>query len=542
MDDQNYILPILILIPVLGAVAIAAFGPRDPRKTAHWALAFSVLALLATIDLPFRFIRNGINAQFHFQFQCDFLPQLGSSLHLGADGISIWLVMLTSLLCVLSIWASFSAIKTQARSYYALMLLLQSGMTGVFVSMDLLIFYIFFEFTLLPLFLIVGIWGGPQRRAAAFKLFIYTMAGGVLTFAGVLFIGWYHYNQTGTLTFEIQQLYQTALPHNLQVWLFLAFFAGFAVKVPLFPFHTWLPLAHTEAPTAGSVLLAGVLLKLGTYGFLRISLPLLPEAAFGLAPLVAVLALVGIIYGSLCAWVQSDIKKLVAYSSVAHLGFCMLGMFAFNHTGLSTSLLYMINHGLSTGALFLVVGMIYERYHTREFADLGGLARKMPILAFMLTLFTLSSIGLPGLNGFISEFGVLYAVFTSARAEQFAGPLGPTYAIIAAVGIILSAVYMLWMCQRVLFGPLKEPHVEHTPSEEKLPHDLSRREWSLLTPIAVLVVLLGVYPKLFFAGTDPAIDTINQRITRTESNLADNNVEKQNLASLLARKETIPRD
>jgi len=519
--DNNYILLILILIPVLGAVSITAFGPREPRQAGLWAMAFSLLALLATIDLPVRFIKDGIDARFHFQFKCDFLPQLGSSIHFGADGISIWLVMLTSLLCLLSIWASFSAIKVQGRSYYALMLLLQSGMTGVFISMDLLMFYIFFEFTLLPLFLIVGIWGGPQRRAAAFKLFIYTMAGGVLTFAGIIFIAWYHKNHapSGTLTFEIQELYKTPLSHHLQIWLFLAFFAGFAVKVPLFPFHTWLPLAHTEAPTAGSVLLAGVLLKLGTYGFLRISLPLLPQASFTLAPGVAVLALVGIIYGSLCAWVQSDIKKLVAYSSVAHLGFCMLGMFAFNHTGLSASLLYMINHGLSTGALFLLVGMIYERYHTRELAQLGGLARKMPILAFMLILFTLSSIGLPGLNGFISEFAVLYAVFTSSgSSERFVGPLGPTYAIIAAFGIILSAVYLLWMCQRVLFGPLKEPAVAPSHDEEKLPDDLSRREWSLLTPIAVLVVLLGVYPRLFFAGTDPAIDAINQKITSGRQN------------------------
>jgi NADH-quinone oxidoreductase subunit M len=509
-------------------VAIVAFGPRDPRQTGRWAMGFSLVALLATIDLPYRFIRDGIDAKFHFKFQCDFLPQLGSSLHLGADGISIWLVMLTSLLCVLSIWASFSAIKVQARSYYALMLLLQAGMTGVFVSMDLLIFYIFFEFTLLPLFLIVGIWGGSRRRAAAFKLFIYTMAGGVLTFAGIIYIGWYHQSHVsnGQWTFEIQQLYHT-MPKDKQTWLFLAFFAGFAVKVPLFPFHTWLPLAHTEAPTAGSVLLAGVLLKLGTYGFLRISLPLLPDAAFGLAPLVAVLAIVGIIYGSLCAWVQTDIKKLVAYSSVAHLGFCMLGMFAFNHTGLSAALLYMINHGLSTGALFLVVGMIYERYHTREFAQLGGLARKMPIMAFMLILFTLSSIGLPGLNGFISEFGVLYAVFTSAeKIDQFAGPLGPTYAIIAAVGIILSAVYMLWMCQRVLFGPLKEPALTHSENEEKLPTDLSRREWSLLTPIAVLVILLGVYPRLYFASTDKAIGLLYQNIKTSQQQAANNNQPK----------------
>jgi NADH-quinone oxidoreductase subunit M len=383
----------------------------------------------------------------------------------------------------------------------------------VFLSMDLLVFYMFFEVTLVPLFLIVGVWGGPQRRAAAFKLFLYTLAGGLLTFGGVLFVAWFHSRQTGTLTFELAELYQTAIPYDVQLWLFAAFFAGFAVKIPLFPLHTWLPLAHTEAPTAGSVLLAGVLLKLGTYGFLRIALPLLPQAGFALAHLVAVLALIGIIYASLCAWVQADMKKLVAYSSVAHLGFCVLGLFAFNHVGLSGALLYMVNHGLSTGALFLVVGMIYDRYHTRQFADLGGLARRMPILAFFLILFSLSSIGLPGLNGFVSEFSVLYAVFTSARpVGEVAGPLGPAYAVIAASGVVLSALYMLWMCQRVLFGPLREPHVEVPREEEALPADLSRREWALLAPIAILVVLLGVYPRVFFASTDPAIRQLNANI------------------------------
>ena len=514
MENQNYILPILILLPVLGALVLALIGPRQRRNIGFWALAVSALTLVFAFIAPMQFLENP-DAEFQFQFKVAFIPQLNSNIHLGMDGIALPLVLLTQLLSVLSIWSSFTAIKQQTRSYYALMLLLQAAMTGVFVSRDLLLFYIFFEFTLVPLFLIVGIWGGAQRRFAAFKLFIYTMAGGVLTFAAIIFITWYHHSQTGILTFNIAELYQTTIPKHLQLWLFAALFAGFAVKVPLFPFHTWLPLAHTEAPTAGSALLAGILLKLGTYGFLRIALPILPDAAVTAAPYIAVLALIGIIYTSLAAWIQSDIKKLVAYSSVAHLGFCILGMFAFNHTGLSASLLYMINHGLSTGALFLVVGMIYERYHTREFAHIGGLARKMPVMAFFLILFSLSSIGLPGLNGFVSEFAVLYAVFTSARTvNDFAGPLGPTYAIIAATGVILSAIYMLWMCQRVLFGPLKEPDVHHDESDpDRLPTDLSQREWALLTPIAVLVVILGVYPKLYFNATDPAINQLNQQIT-----------------------------
>ncbi|MBN1846685.1 MAG: NADH-quinone oxidoreductase subunit M [Sedimentisphaerales bacterium] len=515
---NNYILPILILLPMVGGVLIALLGPSAPRRAAYCALAASTLTLLISVVAPLQYLAEGVNAEFQLQFQRPFIAALQSTIHLGMDGIALPLVLLTNLLSVLAIWSSLSAIQRQARSYYALMLILQGAMTGVFVSMDLLLFYVFFEFTLVPLFLLVGIWGGAQRRLAAFKLFIYTMAGGVLTFGAVVFVAWYHYRQTAQMTFDIQKLYATQIPQSVQLWLFAAFFAGFAVKVPLFPFHTWLPLAHTEAPTAGSVLLAGVLLKLGTYGFLRIALPLLPGAAFQAAPLVAVLAIVGIVYASLAAWVQSDVKKLVAYSSVAHLGFCMLGMFAFNHTGLSGSLLYMVNHGISTGALFLVVGMIYERYHTREFSRLGGLARRMPIMAFFLVLFSLSSIGLPGLNGFVSEFSVLYAVFTSARPlETFIGPLGPTYAILAATGVVLSAIYMLWMCQRVLFGPLAEPAVaEEAAAAEaaKLPADLGRREWGLLTPLAILVVLLGVYPRMYFDLTDPAIEKIQQRMTQ----------------------------
>jgi len=502
----------MILIPVVGAAWIGLVGPKQRCVTAKLALVISSLAFLASLWMLKVFLAGGVDAGFKLQFQCDFLPQLGSSMHFGVDGISLWLILLTNLLTPLAILGSFSAISKSVRTYYSLLLLLQAGMTGVFLSLDLLWFYMFFEFTLVPLFLIVGIWGGPQRTYAAFKLFIYTMLGGVLTFAGVLVIAWFYanYRNEGVWTFSIPELYSVGLPRSWQMWLFFAMFAGFAVKVPLFPFHTWLPLAHTEAPTAGSVILAGVLLKLGTYGFFRISLPILDIASREMAVLIAMLSLVGIIYAALAAWVQTDIKKLVAYSSVSHLGFCMLGMFAFNHAGLSGSLLYMINHGISTGALFLIVGMVYERYHTREFAQLGGLSKKMPLMAFFLIYFSFSSIGLPGLNGFVSEFVILYSVFTSG--DGVTGPLGPTYAIIAATGVILSAIYMLYMCQRVLFGPLVEPVVEHHEGEEKLPIDLSKREWGLLVPLAVLVLALGVYPKMYFASTDPAIDQLNQRI------------------------------
>ncbi len=514
MENSDWILFLLILLPALGGTWLGLAGPRDRLETAMYAMIISAITFFVSLWMLAQFLHDGIPAGFALQFKRPFLPGVGSWVHLGVDGVSLWLILLTNFIMPLAILGSFSAISRQPRTYYSLMLLLQAGMTGVFLSMDLLVFYIFFEFTLVPLFLLVGIWGGPQRTRAAYKLFIYTMAGGVLTFGGVLYVAWMHYTQTGVWTFALAELYNTNLETQTQTLLFLAFFAGFAVKVPLFPFHTWLPLAHTEAPTAGSVILAGVLLKLGTYGFFRIALPLLPITGRALAVLIAVLSLIGIIYTALAAWVQTDIKKLVAYSSVSHLGFCMLGMFAYNHAGLSGSLLYMINHGLSTGALFLIVGMVYERYHTREFEKLGGLAKKMPIMAFFLLFFSFSSIGLPGLNGFVSEFTILYAVFTSNDpAAAIAGPLGPTYAIIAATGVILSAIYMLWMCQRVLFGPVKEPEVVHDESHETLPTDLNKREWGLLCPIAVMVLVLGVYPKIYFATTDPAIARLNMRIS-----------------------------
>ncbi|MFQ5501267.1 MAG: NuoM family protein, partial [Phycisphaerae bacterium] len=374
----------------------------------------------------------------------------------------------------------------------------------------------FFEFTLIPLYFLIGIWGGPQRQKAANMFFIYTLTGSMLTFAAVLYLGWkasmFPLGPAGAriFTFDLDVLYRLAAEGYLssaeQWWLFIAFFAGFAIKVPLFPLHTWLPLAHVEAPTAGSVILAAVLLKLGTYGFLRLSLPMLPTATIALAPIIGVLAIVGILYGAVAAWVQTDIKKLVAYSSVSHLGFCLLGMFSLKMAGLTGSLLYMVNHGLSTGALFLVVGMIYERYHTREMAEIGGLARKMPIMAFFLLVFTMSSIGLPGLNGFVSEFLVLLGTFTSAESRfGVAGPLGIWYAVPAATGILLGAIYMLHMARRVLFGPLKEPGHGFDDSAG-LTQDLTPREVGILAPIALCCLFLGIYPKPVMNAMEPALD------------------------------------
>jgi len=529
---DSWILTIIIFSPLVGAFALLLARRGDDVAIRNGALFFSLVTLVLTIVAVAQFHRetSGAVGPGHFALTA-YVPWITSgeeeiatidiAYRVGVDGISIWLLAMTALLSPLAIWSSFTAIRTRVREYYILLLLLQVGLLGVFCAQDLLLFYVFFEFTLIPLFFLIGIWGGPERRRAANKFFIYTLAGSVLTFAGVVYLAYFAYTSTDTLTLNLQRLTHMGqegdIPLNVQWWLFLAFAAGFAIKVPLFPFHTWLPLAHTEAPTAGSVILAAVLLKLGTYGFCRLSIPILPDASFELAPIVAVVAIIGIIYAALAAWVQRDVKKLVAYSSVSHLGFCMLGLFSLKVAGVSGGVLYMVNHGLSTGALFLIVGYVYERYHTRDIDKIGGLARQMPWLAFFLVFFTLSSIGLPGLNGFVGEFLVLLGTATSAAMKDgFApGPLGYGYVIPAALGIILGAVYMLWMCQRVLFGPLKEP--PDTPDTSTgLTKDLTGREITILVPIALCCVILGVYPKPVLNGFEAAI---HQNILRSPASV-----------------------
>ena len=512
---DSWILTIIIFLPLLGAAALMVSPAAGHQRIRHLAMLFSGATFVVSVVALLLFLQSTPDG---YAFEAS-VVWLGATsgpdsavdirYHVGVDGVSIWLLILTTFLTPLAIWASFTSIREQVREYYALMLVLECGMLGVFCAVDLLLFYVCFEFTLVPLFFIIGIWGGPQRRKAAYKFFIYTLTGSVLTFAGVLYLGYLGYVQTGVFTLDIPTLtamgQSGAIPFNVQWWLFLAFAAGFAIKVPFFPVHTWLPLAHTEAPTAGSVILAGVLLKLGTYGFCRLSLPMLPEGTFAFAPMMATLAVIGIIYGALAAWVQRDIKKLVAYSSVSHLGFCMLGLMSLKIAGVSGAVLYMVNHGLSTGALFLVIGMIYERYHTRNMDEIGGLARPMPWMAFFLILFTLTSIGLPGTNGFVSEFMVLLGTAISDQADGTpVGPLGFGYVIPAATGIILSAVYMLWMCQQALFGPLKEP--PHTPDTSTgLSKDLTRREIAILAPIAVICISIGVYPKAILSSLQPAV-------------------------------------
>jgi len=523
----HHILTLLIFLPVAGAAVLFAAARWDPPTIRRWAMGVSLLTLIVAVAAAWMFLAHGPEAAtggFALTERHDWIVGAASDAvplriqyYVGVDGVSLPLLLMTAFLTPLAIWGSFSGIQDRRREYYSLMLLLLGAMLGVFCARDLLLFYVFFEFTLIPLYFLIGIWGGPQRQKAADMFFIYTLAGSMLTFAAVLYLGWQaSLHALGPearriFSFDFERLYELAaqggLSFNVQWWLFLAFFAGFAIKVPLFPLHTWLPLAHTEAPTAGSVLLAAVLLKLGTYGFFRLSLPMFPEAAIALAPVLGLLAVIGIIYGALAAWAQSDIKKLVAYSSVSHLGFCLLGMFSLKTAGLVGSLFYMVNHGLSTGALFLIVGMIYERYHTREMGSIGGLGRKMPVMTFFLLVFTMSSIGLPGLNGFVGEFLVLLGTFTSTTPDSLgrAGSLGVWFAVAAATGILLGAIYMLHMVRAVVFGPVKEPG-HGFDSSSGLSQDLTRREVGILAPIAAVCLLLGVYPKVMTNVMEPAVD------------------------------------
>ncbi len=451
------------------------------------------------------------------------IPVLGASISLSANSLSIWLVLLTTFLQPLAILSSFDSIQTRQREYYAWINALLVPMIGVFLARDLLLFYVFFELTLVPMFFLIGIWGGPQRRYAAVKFFIFTFTGGVLTLAASVYLGL----SAGTFALDdwtdaAQKIHygvvsygQLFLTPTARWWVFAGLLAGFAVKTPLFPVHTWLPLAHTEAPTAGSVILAGVLLKLGTYGLLILAVPigiigLGHDAMHGPVHFIAVICVIGIIYGALCAWVQPDIKKLVAFSSVSHLGFCVLGLFALNDIGMQGSVLYMINHGLSTGAMFLVIGMIYDRYHTRDINKLSGLAANMPVLAFFFIFFTLSSIGLPGLNGFVSEFFTTLGAFTSPY-------LNPWYGSVAAIGVILGAVYMLHMAARVIMGPLKVPIVDHgnghghsDTGHGHAKNDIGLREIGILVPLAVAVVIIGVRPGLIL---NPMRGQVEQLLT-----------------------------
>jgi len=485
----SQLLNVVTYLPLAGAVALLV-GFRRGREATIARFATAVAAVDFAVSLVLWFGWDGAPRDafgFRFVQESDWIRALGARYIVGVDGISMLLVLLTTLLGLIAILSSWTAIRQRVRQFYACLLLLQTGMIGVFVSLDLFLFYVFWEVMLVPMVFIIGLWGGERRVYAAVKFFLYTFLGSVLMLLGIVALYLYHGSVTGQHTFDVRLLHAMGTWTDwfeLQRWVWLALFLGFAVKVPLFPFHTWLPDAHVEAPTAGSVLLAGVLLKMGTYGFLRFNLPILPEATRHFLPWALGLSVVGVIYGALVALVQPDWKKLVAYSSVSHLGFAMVGIFALNEQGLTGGVLQLVNHGLSTGALFLIVGMVYERRHTRRIADYGGLWAVMPALAVLFLVMTLSSIGMPAIpgNGFVGELTVLVGAF------QLANKL---WAVLAASGIVLGAIYMLWLYQRTMFGKLDRP--ENAPLS-----DLGLREILTLLPLVALSFWIGLHPRPLF--------------------------------------------
>jgi len=545
-------LVVAILLPLIGVGLIWALSDGS-RVVARWvALAVSLVTLywaakcvlastLPSYNVPW-FTSSGVDIRFN----------------LGLDGLSLWMFALSALLSVTAILVSWEAITERGPLFYSLLLILESGMLGVFAARDVLLFYVFFEFTLIPLFFLIGVWGSEDRRYAAVKFFLFTLAGSMLTFLGMLAIVLLHadHNPELGITFSIPEITAGLAKYPLssaqQFWIFLALFAGFAVKVPLFPLHTWLPLAHVQAPTAGSVLLAGILLKIGTYGFLRFNMAMLPVGTVECMPWVLWLSAGGILYGAFVALAQSDVKRLIAYSSVSHLGYCMLGLFALNRLGMQGGVLQMINHGISTGGLFAVFGMIYERYHTREIRELGGLARRIPVLSLFMLLFTFSSIGLPGMNGFAGEFLILLGMFQRgyAQAPAFYQYQWTAIAVLAVFGVVLGAWYMLWLYQRVFFGPLKEPadhgahdhaaagahahadahaghghdahghdahgHDDHGHGVAPLPpssvRDMNAREFWALAPLVVLVFWIGVFPQTFLAPMQADINAVSTTV------------------------------
>jgi len=509
------ILTLIIFLPILGSF-ITLFIKKE-QKTAIKLISFFAMLFTFAVSVRLWLSFDGTTAQMQFVEKAEWIKSLGISYYLGVDGISLLLVMLTTFLCPIISISTWNSIEKRVKEFHIFLLMLQTGILGVFLSLDLILFYFFWEGMLIPMYFIIGVWGGPRRIYATVKFFIYTMAGSVLMLVAILAIYFIHYRVTGIYTFDILTIMKLTFPVKIQVWLFLAFALSFAIKVPVFPLHTWLPDAHVEAPTAGSVILAGVLLKMGTYGFARFCLPLFPSAVDQFTTLISILAVIGIIYGAMVAMVQPDVKKLVAYSSVSHLGFVMLGLFALNSQGVQGSILQMVNHGLSTGALFLVVGMIYERRHTRDISDFGGIAKFMPVYATLFMVIMLSSAGLPGLNGFIGEFLILVGTFQVSK----------TFAVLAATGMILSVIYLLWMYQRVFFGEVK---VE----KNKELKDLSFRETALLIPIIIVIFWIGLHPNTFLKKSEKSVEVLIKSV-KTKQELVK--TEKLNSGELTIKKK-----
>ena len=489
------LLSIVIFLPLLGVIAIALLRNMGASAIKGIALVISLLTFLISIGLYAGFDAgiDGFQTDSQLYQKLPWISGLGISYHIGIDGISLWLVLLTTFLTPICILAAWNSVEKGLSGFMMSLLALETGMLGVFCSLDLFLFFVFWESMLIPMYFLIGIWGGERRIYATIKFVLYTMAGSALMLVGILAL----YFQNGDNGFNLLTLLEAGGTFKPAMLLFLAFFIAFAIKVPLFPFHTWLPDAHVEAPTVGSVILAGVLLKMGTYGIVRFCLPLFPQAAADATPWIVPLAVIGIIYGALVAMVQPDLKKLVAYSSVSHLGFVVLGLFSQSDTAIQGSVLQMINHGLSTGALFLLVGMIYERRHSRMIVDFGGLAKKMPIFATIFLIVTLSSIGLPGLNGFVGEFMILLGSFVGGAFSKW-------YVVFATTGVILAAVYMLWMFQRVMFG---------TPDKTNaaLP-DLKPREIAVLLPILLFIVWIGVFPQTFLKPMESSVNAVAAKV------------------------------
>lgn len=516
---DSLLLLIALLLPLAGAALLWIIAPAGRDAVRYTALGVTLLTLIAAGAVVYDYtqaaplLENPAEA-----LAVTDVPWLTDGLleihfNIGVDGLGVWMFGLSALLFVTAVLVSWEAIKDREPLFYAMLLLLEFGCLGVFTARDLILFYVFFEFTLIPLFFLIGIWGSEARRYAAIKFFLFTLAGSLLTFLGLLAIVLWDYQRSGSLNFSIPELTASLadrpMPADMQLWVFLALFAGFAIKVPLFPVHTWLPLAHVQAPTAGSVILAGILLKIGVYGFVRFSMALLPDATVTCTPWILWLSVAGIIYGALVALAQADIKRLIAYSSVSHLGYCMLGLFSLNVLGANGGLLQMVNHGLSTGGLFACVGLLYERYHTREIKQYGGIARRLPILAFFMLVFTFSSIGLPGLNGFPGEFMVLQGMFQRAWQDftQLNQSMTLIIAVMAMSGVVLGAWYMLQLVQKVFFGPLKEPelHDEADGDAHPVVPDLCLREILALAPLVAFILWIGLRPNDFVPAFDRSV-------------------------------------
>ena len=504
--ENNLLLTYLLLVPIAGSFLIL-FIQKDRENFIRWfGLAVSVIAFIVSLLLYNQFDPSDNNFQFVDQFS--WIKNLKISYIVGIDGISLILVLLTTFITPLTLLSSWKSIKSNVKLFTFFMLFLEAGMIGVFISLDMFLFYIFWEAMLIPMYFIIGVWGGERRIYAAVKFFIYTMFGSLLMLVAIIWLAVYASDQLGSFTTNLLELYKVGptVPQNIQGWMFFAFFLSFAIKVPLFPLHTWLPDAHVEAPTPGSVILAGVLLKMGTYGILRFCLPLFPQSAVEYASFISVLAVIGIIYGALVAMVQKDMKKLVAYSSVAHLGFVVLGIFAMTTEAVQGAVIQMVNHGLSTGALFILVGIIYERTHHREIAYYGGIAKLVPLYCVVLMITSLSSIGLPGLNGFIGEFLILLGSFKSQVLDSW------WFTIFAASGVIFAAVYLLWMYERVVFGVVKNDKLNTELT------DLNTREFIVLIPLLIFIVWIGIYPNTFLGLTENSVNHILQAVSSYSTN------------------------